>query len=166
MNEKFYRDVYEVLVKFTGAVDSHNALDCFVQLHLDDEGSCCREYRFQGTLGYGGKYRAGTNRVDYYHEDGTPERQEIVDITNKELYNLLDLSETIDIPVVIGNAGKMRKKYPELREGQSYFNALHALHSKVASYIVGTDIDPFHTDSNIDNFMVYMIDVNTMVRWR
>lgn len=46
------------------------------------------EWRFGGHLGYGGKFRKQTMRVDCYPEDETPERLEIIRVTNEALQAL------------------------------------------------------------------------------
>lgn len=50
----------------------------------------CREYRFGGALGFGGKFRNNGNRdntpyVDCYPEDMTPERRDAIERTNAAL---------------------------------------------------------------------------------
>ena len=47
---------------------------------------------------------------------------------------------------------------PQMREGQSLFNALAEINAAMANVIVNTDKDPFHMDENIDNFYKYIID--------
>ncbi len=49
------------------------------------------EYRFQGDLGFGGKFRNYQDRgwyVDCYIEDETPDRKEIIKKTNEKLNEL------------------------------------------------------------------------------
>lgn len=45
----------------------------------------CDEFRFQGRLGFGGKYRRKTNTVDCYPEDENPTRQRLIAETNAAL---------------------------------------------------------------------------------
>lgn len=48
------------------------------------------EFRFQGNLGFGGKVWNNYGvYVNYYHEDMTPERDCIVNVTNKELEKIV-----------------------------------------------------------------------------
>lgn len=79
--EQFSR-VFDLLVSIGGAQPRER--DEFVMLHMDAKFPC-DEYRFWGTLGFGGKYRRQTNRVDCYSEDMTPERRVTIDRLNKEL---------------------------------------------------------------------------------
>jgi len=79
------REIYDILVVSGGAKE--DGLNHFMQTHLYN----CNitEYRFRGHFGKGGKYRAKTNRVEYYSEDKTPEREKMKQIVNVRL-NLLD----------------------------------------------------------------------------
>jgi hypothetical protein len=57
------------------------------------------EYRFQGALGFGGKFRLRPSglephRVDCYPEDMNPTRRSIIEVTNKALSEL----DTADRP--------------------------------------------------------------------
>ena len=49
----------------------------------------CDEWRFMGKLGFGGKYRSGTNRVDCYSEDETPERLDLIKQINIKLLHVV-----------------------------------------------------------------------------
>lgn len=78
--------VYDVLVREAGALSDRIERECFVIAHEGGEWRTrCEEYRFQGLLGFGGKYRSKTNTVDCYPEDMTPERAEIIARTNAAL---------------------------------------------------------------------------------
>lgn len=53
----------------------------------------CREWRFCGALGFGGKFRNNGNNentpyVDCYREDETPARLEMIDAANRRLIEL------------------------------------------------------------------------------
>ncbi len=76
--------VFDVLVKYAGARESLR--DDFVHNHP------CQEYRFQGNLGFGGKYYSRGNRVSCYQEDETPERAQIIKQTNHHL-TLLEIED-------------------------------------------------------------------------
>ncbi len=71
--------VWSILVVFAGARLSQT--DMFMH-HAVVNG--VTEYRFIGKLGFGGKYYSD-NRVSCYPEDRTPERDEIIRITNEKL---------------------------------------------------------------------------------
>lgn len=47
------------------------------------------EWRFQGKLGFGGKYRTRRNEVDCYQEDITYERLEIINTINSKLKEVI-----------------------------------------------------------------------------
>lgn len=57
------------------------------------ESHVCREYRFCGSLGFGGKFRNNGNNentpyVDCYNEDVTPARTAMIEAANKRLTEL------------------------------------------------------------------------------
>jgi len=80
--------VYDILVKIGGAEESMR--DSFIIHHRGkDRGmDVCKEWRFMGRLGYGGKYRSNTNTVDCYPEDETPTRKEMVEKINNLLKDI------------------------------------------------------------------------------
>lgn len=73
--------VYDVLVQMAGANESDR--EQFIATQRDG----CTEYRFQGRLGFGGKFWNNDNRwyVSCYREDETPETTRVIDETNKVL---------------------------------------------------------------------------------
>lgn len=73
---------FDILVEHGGAIEPQR--DSFI--HYVTHGG--REYRFQGHLGFGGKFRPSTMSVDYYREDETPERDEIQATINRKLEEL------------------------------------------------------------------------------
>ena len=82
--------IYDILVKVCGA--SENMRDNFIY-HTQQEGTWgSSEYRFQGKLGFGGKFwirREGWD-VNCYSEDETPERLAIIKSANEKLRLLRD----------------------------------------------------------------------------
>jgi hypothetical protein len=74
--------VYDVLVRIGGASESDRS--GFVYHHVDSKDGCS-EWRFCGKLGFGGKYRSGSNRVSCYQEDQTPSRVCLIETLNTEL---------------------------------------------------------------------------------
>lgn len=63
----------------------------------------CREYRFCGALGFGGKFRNTGNRddtpyVDCYREDETPARNAMIEAANKRLAELFAVKNGMDAP--------------------------------------------------------------------
>jgi hypothetical protein len=75
--------VYDVLVKHAGA--SEAARDEFVFMHVNGR---CDEYRFIGSLGFGGKFWRRDWRVSCYWEDATLARVEAIRVTNEALDRL------------------------------------------------------------------------------
>lgn len=75
-------NVYDLLVSIGGAEESERS--SFIYFHCTDKYGC-DEWRFIGKLGFGGKYRSKTNRVDCYKEDETPERIILIEKLNSEL---------------------------------------------------------------------------------
>ena len=71
--------IFDVLVTCAGAHESMR--ENFV--HSIQDGT--REYRFQGDLGFGGKYWPETNTVSCYSEDMTDRRRAIITDTNGHL---------------------------------------------------------------------------------
>lgn len=82
MTEDFANKVYDILIEFGGATESYRS--SFIHAHCKDEYPC-QEWRFQGHLGFGGKYRSERNKVDYYAEDQTDERDAIKNTVNTKL---------------------------------------------------------------------------------
>lgn len=78
--------VYDILVEHTGA-DEDWMRDDFVHHQTADSTD---EYRFQGALGFGGKFWNCNDRwyVTCYPEDLTSDRQRAIDETNTALAEL------------------------------------------------------------------------------
>jgi len=74
LSEEKANKIYDILVAEAGARESDRP--SFVYQHCVYENGCM-EYRFQGKLGFGGKYRSTWNGVTYYHETETPEMVEV-----------------------------------------------------------------------------------------
>lgn len=73
--------IYAVLVETCGArvLDVHERPWCMTYIANNGED---REWRFKGSLGFGGKIYIDANgdcRVDCYPDDKTPERQRMID---------------------------------------------------------------------------------------
>lgn len=77
--------VYDLLVSIGGANEDDRS--SFIYHHCEDKHGC-REWRFCGKLGFGGKYRSTWNGVTYYSEDETPERIDIKNQLNSELQKI------------------------------------------------------------------------------
>lgn len=85
MNTEKANKIYDLLVSIGGSVESER--DSFIYHHTHSKDGCT-EWRFQGLLGFGGKYRSTTNRVDCYREDETQERLKMINKLNEELSKL------------------------------------------------------------------------------
>ena len=84
MNADYYNQVFDLLVKHGGAHESMRS--DFVFNHTS--ANPCGEYRFQGSLGFGGKYYSDKNRVSCYSEDQNPKRLAAIQTLNSELAKL------------------------------------------------------------------------------
>ena len=76
--------IYDLLVSKVGAHPRHRTE--FVESLMEG----CREFRFQGKLGFGGKIYVDPHRIRIgcYRDDGTPERLAIILEVNAELEKL------------------------------------------------------------------------------
>jgi hypothetical protein len=82
-SEAFYTKVFDLLQLVGGA---HASLrEDFLFHHLKED---CHEFRFQGRLGFGGKYYSRENRVSCYSEDETADRVRLIAFLNAELAEL------------------------------------------------------------------------------
>ena len=70
----WFGSVFDLLKTVGGAHESMRS--DFIYHHTSDQP--CDEYRFQGKLGFGGKYWRLENRVSCYREDETPERLRVI----------------------------------------------------------------------------------------
>lgn len=82
MTEKQFKKIYDFLVCIGGASESER--ESFIYHHTKAT-EICTEWRFSGLLGFGGKYRSGTNSVDCYSEDENKERLSIIILLNNVL---------------------------------------------------------------------------------
>lgn len=83
LTKKTAAAVYDLLVKIGGAPESYRAH--FIQHYTEPDPS--REWRFQGLLGFGGKFYMDHDRfrVGCYREDDTDERTALIDEMNEKL---------------------------------------------------------------------------------
>ena len=70
----WFGSVFDMLNTIGGAHESMR--QDFIYHHTSAQP--CDEYRFQGKLGFGGKYWRKENRVSCYREDETPERLRLI----------------------------------------------------------------------------------------
>ena len=75
--------IYDVLVRECNA--SEYWREDFVLSVSGERGHPCTEYRFCGSLGFGGKFRTERWTVDYYQEDDSTKRTKIAKRTNEAL---------------------------------------------------------------------------------
>lgn len=79
--------VYDILVELGGAREDERG--AFLYHHCESKEGC-EEWRFQGKLGFGGKYKSPQNKVDCYSEDETEERGFIIAEINAKLERICD----------------------------------------------------------------------------
>jgi hypothetical protein len=84
---EFLEKVYDLLVEKAGANPKDRST--FVHYHFEDtSGIRHYEWRFCGLFGFGGKYRAHSNRISCYKEDDTPVRDALMSVINDDLKTL------------------------------------------------------------------------------
>lgn len=88
MNDIQADEVYDILVDIAGAPEGQREAFTFL---IVSEGRRLEEWRFQGHLGFGGKFWQNTMTVNCYREDETPERLNVIYATN---YHLTQLAES------------------------------------------------------------------------
>lgn len=107
MDEVTANQVYDILVEHAGLADHDYEREAFVHSQTHDHPVLghTTEYRFIGSLGFGGKFwrtpgRAYDGawstevwRVDFYPEDSTPERLNVKEATNAALSKLREIKE-------------------------------------------------------------------------
>jgi hypothetical protein len=71
--------IYDLLVTIGGAAERMR--ESFIYHHCEAEDGC-GEWRFQGKLGFGGKYYSRMNKVDCYTEDRTQEAENVMEKLN------------------------------------------------------------------------------------
>ncbi|MBK8037669.1 MAG: hypothetical protein IPK22_11115 [Verrucomicrobiaceae bacterium] len=71
----WFDSVFDALKNIGGA---HESMRQDFIYHHARSADPCDEYRFQGKLGFGGKYWRKENRVSCYREDETPERLRLI----------------------------------------------------------------------------------------
>lgn len=81
--------IWNVLVEHVGVYNSKRERESFVYLQTKRN---CQEYRIQGKLGFGGKFRNNHLPwyIDCYPEDSTPERARVIEVVNEKLKMLYE----------------------------------------------------------------------------
>ena len=82
MTEERANAIYDILVEF-GAGESMRS--SFVYHHTKTDSEICREWRFQGIFGFGGKYYSREHKISYYKENWTDELEVKRDEINEKL---------------------------------------------------------------------------------
>lgn len=85
-SDVFYHKVYDILEELGGAT-GEGYRESFIYNYTKDKYKS-DEWRFQGKLGFGGKYRGERNMVDCYQEDENPERKRLIKKINTVLKKL------------------------------------------------------------------------------
>lgn len=80
--------IYDILVEHCGASNSAFSRDLFVSTQTC---STCVEYRFQGAIGFGGKFWVNDERlyVSCYPEEETPKVLKMIEAANTALAEFL-----------------------------------------------------------------------------
>lgn len=81
--------IYDILIEFAGPINYLTPRDSFVRWFVEDS-RYSKEFRFQGSLGFGGKFWRNDGRlyVNCYSEDETAGRMAIIERINYELSSL------------------------------------------------------------------------------
>ena len=87
LNDEQAARVYDALIKHCGAAPREDDIAGFV--HEFTRPNPTNEYRFQGGLGFGGKFRFPYFTVDCYPEDENAARNAMVAAGNEALAQLL-----------------------------------------------------------------------------
>lgn len=93
ITEEKANKIYDILVSLGGANESER--DNFIYYHIESFYGC-DEWRFGGKLGFGGKYRSITNRVDCYQEDEDVERIKLIEEIDSALLKIDIIIPTIE----------------------------------------------------------------------
>lgn len=81
MNKEQLNKIYNILIKYAGTYPRMR--DTFIQNHITERP--CKEWRFGGKLGFGGKYWSEDNKVSCYPEDKTESMTILINNINSEL---------------------------------------------------------------------------------
>jgi len=76
--------IFDLLVKHAGAFEEDRTSFLYAQI---DRENPCKEFRFCGALGFGGKFWNNNDKlyINCYGEDETPKRNRIIKKVNKLL---------------------------------------------------------------------------------
>jgi len=88
--------VYDLLVSIGGAYEPDR--ESFIYHHCESK-HICEEWRFQGKLGFGGKYRSESNMVDCYHEDINDETNKVINELNAELSKIESIENQLSYSI-------------------------------------------------------------------
>lgn len=85
-----YEQCWDILVEHAGALKNQDDRSTFVRAFLAEEHEAT-EWRFGGTLGFGGKFWRNDGRlyVACYREDETPKRLAVIETVNAQLAALV-----------------------------------------------------------------------------
>lgn len=85
MTNELANKIYDVLVSQAGAREAERNSFVYDQ---SESASPAKEWRFQCSLGFGGKYWPERNQISCYSEDETEERNAFIAKINEELSRL------------------------------------------------------------------------------
>jgi len=120
--------LYEILINYAGA--SESGRDMFIHAHTKSD---CKEYRFQGKFGFGGKFWSHYLDINYYSENTTKELDRLQEIVN----------DKIMLCLYGDNIGKKVKKDSKPFKSGSKINTVDGLirhlHLRVPAYTFEED---------------------------
>lgn len=87
MIEASAKEVYRILIEECGALPQREV--AFVQAFTQPGKNSPREFRINGSLGFGCKFRYPSRSVDCYPEDLTPARAVMIEKANTRLSSLV-----------------------------------------------------------------------------
>lgn len=132
---QFFDGVYDILVTHGKATESMRAP--FLHHHTEAK-IACEEWRFEGLLGFGGKYRSAYNKVDCYAEDLNPKRRLLIDKINQllvELRNTFKPIVYVDMDGVLADYNARRDAFGEEATHQpGFFRDLEPIQDAIAGF--------------------------------
>lgn len=56
------------------------------------------------------------------------------------------------------NVNEYRRKYPQMREGQIFFNVFSDMWPDKVQQVTATEVDPFYDDARIPAFINFLVE--------
>jgi hypothetical protein len=61
-----------------------------------------------------------------------------------------------EVNAVLEESRRMRRRFPELRQGQAFYNALSVSHRDISEHIRITSLDPFYDSAKLKACIEYL----------